>query len=1592
MAMDLHGILNQNEYYTNHYFTTIFEENAADTISKWKQEAKDAEISTPWAAFRETSKNYYRIRERYLQLRNEERSMELIENQAVEYLNALGYSYPISETIQLNDELIVPVFHEEKKPNGAPLLWVILSVAEERDDDILLGKAFGKRDSEDEEYSVRLQENNDESLAKLFFGGDEAPRWIIIIGINQIALIDRNKWDRKKYLQFDLEEIFSRHEETTFQALSVLLHKSSLCPVEGNSLLDSLDENSYKHASGVSDSLKYALRECIELLGNEVLYDMRTRQGINLDENPVDAGELTVECLRYMYRILFMLFIESREELGFAPMKSDVYQKGYSLEGVRDVCENVRDLAADAECGYYICETISSLFDMIYKGYPENPQEYKKALKIEAPHHMFTIEPLKAPIFDPHYTKLINDAKLRNVTMLKIVDLMSISRPSSAKERKGRISYSALGINQMGAVYEALLSYRGFIATEDLYEVKRAGDKFNELDVGYFVPERELDKYTEDERVRYEDHARKGKLRMYEKGSFIYRLAGREREKSASYYTPEVLTKCLVKYALKELLQDKTADEILNLTVCEPAMGSAAFLNEAISQLAEAYLDKKQEELGEQIPYDIRPMELQRVKMFIADRNVYGVDLNPIAVELAEVSLWLNTIYKGAHVPWFGTQLACGNSLIGARRQVYNAAKLKRGTWYDEEPEKVPEEFETQRHGEMRKVYRRKRTGASYIYHFLLGDPGMANYTDKVIKELEPDNIKKIKQWQKEFCSKYSDDDIEILNRLSDLVDKLWMRTIEARQKVEIKTEDSLSVYGRDEGEYTEHLTIREKDAIYKKIYKSIGGENASPYARLKAAMDYWCALWFWPIDKAELLPTRQEFFMELSLILEGGISSAVSKKQSVGQMEMLTDEEGHFIGFGTQGSALANEIQSQINDLGVVNLEQIRNLYPRLRVADNIAKQQRFMHWELEFANLFYERGGFDLVIGNPPWLKIEWNEQDVLSDHLPVIAIKKLTATQTIDYRMMALADVFARESYFEEYESITGQQNYLNAMQNYKLLKGQQTNLYKCFLPTAWYNASHIGVCAFVHPDGIYDDPKGGLLRQALYPRLRYHFQFQNEKKLFDIANRAIYALNVYSCNDSNVEFDSISNLFDPITIDESYDSDGSGEAGGIKDNSDQWNIKGHRNRIIHVREAELSLFAKLFDNSEDYRQARLPVIHVNEYVDVLMKFSQQKDTVEKYRDELCATEMWHETNRQNDKTIIRNVHFPDSLIDLIYSGPHIGLANPLFQVSQRVCETHRAFDNVDLSIISESFYPRCNYSVGCGVGEYISRTPKTPWGNRNIDNYRVIMRNMFNQSGERTLVAALVPPQTGHVHAVFEVCFKEMIKTVLLAGLMASIPYDFYIKVTGKGSGGIGVIGGFPFFDPNENKRLIVLTLLLNCLNNSYSEIWEKCWLDEYCSYEWAREDKRLKANKFRGLSKEWTWNTPLRSDYERREALLEIDVLTARALGMNLQQLKTIYAVQFPVLKSYESDTWYDQNGRIVFTNNRSMTNVGLSRPEWETIKDIKEGVISKTFVDDTMPDGPIERTIEYVAPFDHCDREKDYEEIWAVFEERYKNE
>jgi hypothetical protein len=87
----------------------------------------------------------------------------------------------------------------------------------------------------------------------------------------------------------------------------------------------------------------------------------------------------------------------------------------------------------------------------------------------------FTIAPLQGHLFDPKQTPLLGSVKLRNKVLQKVVRLMSLSREGGGKGGKsgrGRISYGTLGINQLGAVYESLLSFRGFFAEDDLYEVR----------------------------------------------------------------------------------------------------------------------------------------------------------------------------------------------------------------------------------------------------------------------------------------------------------------------------------------------------------------------------------------------------------------------------------------------------------------------------------------------------------------------------------------------------------------------------------------------------------------------------------------------------------------------------------------------------------------------------------------------------------------------------------------------------------------------------------------------------------------------------------------------------------------------------------------------------------------------------------------------------------------------------------------------------------------------------------------------------------------------------------------------------------------
>lgn len=920
------GINNENEFYSEHYLAEIFSGDIQARLEEWREQEEqskavqsDAPSLAPYSQLARLTPLAIQTFKELEQAKAPADRLQLQRDWLQQLLKVFGFdSQP--HRYPLDDEVELPLLTEINDPQGLPLLWILEALAtDESDADPLTitidGSQLLSLSNVPVPKGIKGQDWQ-QLLCTQVYTQQDPPRWVLLVSARQWLLLDRAKFAQGRLLRFDWLELFSRRETDTLKAVSVLLHRDSILNKQGQALLDTLDENAHKHAYGVSEDLKYALRESIELLGNEATRQLieqakEKKEGIYSGQKALDPDQLSIECLRYMYRLLFLFYIEARPELGYAPIQNTIYLSGYSLESLREL-EMVPLTSEREQNGRYIHDTLQTLFRLIHEGYKPDSHDDLLATSADA----FSMHPLQSHLFDPQRTQLLNRVVFPNVLLQQIVRLMSLSRPGSrgrgGRKRRGRISYAQLGINQLGAVYEALLAYRGFFATTDLYEVKKAGeDNPDKLETGYFVMAEQLVDYEDDEKVYDKDENGLQKLRLHPKGNFIYRLAGRDREKSASYYTPEVLTRSLVKYALKELFKEQLDDlpddgararRILEMTICEPAMGSAAFINEAIDQLADKYLELAQSAQSERIPQHRYLGEKQRVKMYLADNNVFGVDLNPIAVELAEVSIWLNALSKDRFIPWLGLQLNCGNSLIGARRQAFAESALSlrsrdNDCWLNNAPTRIPL-------GEERP--------AGKIWHFLLPDSGMANYSDGTVKARYKTEIKAMGEWRKAFTKPFARDELERLEKLSRKIDELWGEHSESLRKLRKKTTDPYKIFGFElEGEKT---PINFKDDALSGELLSEKLQNASAFRRLKLVMDYWCALWFWPIREHDSLPSRDEWLFDLENLLLGDTLSAAPKGQTDDLFSPTVNEaEGKYF----------------VNKFGVVNLKLLFQHFP---------------------------------------------------------------------------------------------------------------------------------------------------------------------------------------------------------------------------------------------------------------------------------------------------------------------------------------------------------------------------------------------------------------------------------------------------------------------------------------------------------------------------------------------------------------------------------------------------------------------------------------------------------------------------------------
>lgn len=1411
----------------------------------------------------------------------------------------------------------------------------------------------------------------------------DRPRYILLLAGNMVYLLEQESWFRGSYLGFDLEELFTEavaHRNKDLPALFHLLTaRDSLSPEGDLVLLEQLGEDGHKSAYEVTKDLKEGVIHAVEALANEALYDMKGRLGMDFDETD-DRFEQEVrdDCLTLVYRLLFLFYAESRPELGILPIDDAVYARGYSLDMLRDL-EQVPLFSQEHLDGFFFHDTLATLFGLLKRGYP--PAGDRSQAEGQ---RGFTLRPLDSPLFDDGRLKQLGPVRFRNRVWQDIVCRLSLSRQQRGRGR-GRISYANLGINQLGSVYESLLAYRGFYAEQDYLEVHEAGKPEKGT---YLVPRARRDDFAENEILKEAD----GQDAVLPMGSFVYRLSGRDRQKSASYYTPESLTRCTVKYTLKPLLErldrgGMQASDLLALKILEPAMGAAAFQNEMIDQLAEAYLVRRQQELRAlgRVHWRVEPdryrEELQKVKAYIATHNVYGVDLNPTAIELGKLSLWLNVIHRDMETPFFGSRLATGNAVVGAWLKVWRSKELvdetlsslkgKRGRdvekreWWDHAPRHLAFtpglRYDRVRHG-------RK---ADEVYHFLLGDPGMVSSAGiRELKEAYPAEARRVREWRKAFCAPLRPSEAERLQRISAEVDRLLCEHYRYTRGLDARTAGRRHVWGltgEAEQAQLELLGYAEKEHL-----SELRQGQGAPYFKLKTVMDYWCALWFWDLREAGQLPDRLQYWADIEGIL--GLETLPPLRESA---------EGEY----ADGE---DEPLSHFDEM-VATYVKRRDIFDgneRFGIVRRLAEAHRFFHPQLEFLEVFWERGGFDLIVGNPPWLKLQFEEKDVLSEKYPEVSIRDLTATQVKQMRGRLLEDEALRELFQAEWMATESSVHFLNATQNYPLLVGQQTNLYKCVLENGLALQAETGLMGLLHPEGTYDDPGGGSLRRVIYPRLKYHFQFSNELNLFsEVHHEVIYGLHVYSGSSSEASFFSISNLFHPSTIEGCFITHHE-ELGGIKARNPvtgkfEWNTKPHHNRLVYVTREVLELLAGAFGDGDHWQSTSLVSIHAQSIIPVIRKLNESKTRVGGV--DYLISECWHETGAVKEGNIRRETIFPNvDCFEMVYSGPHLYVSNPLYKTPRQRCILNTDYDIIDLTISDEDTNARTNYIPLAGSVQQIPGFDgETEQGLRWADYYKIGFRKMLSQAGERTLSSAILPPRTSHINGVISTCFKD--STILLEAqsLFSSILLDFFVKTLGADNLYDSRIQGLPLgLAKRFHSYLFSRTLLLNCVNKHYADLWSDAYDSVFVSDGWSLSDPRLKS--FSGLGPEWSVSTPLRNAFERRMALVEVDVLSAMALGLTLEELILIYTVQFPVLQQNEDDTWYDAKGNIVFTCSKGLAGVGVDRPVWNKIKGMGAGeTYEHTVQKSELYRG---RQVVYHAPFDRCDRVEDYKRAWGYFE------
>ncbi|MFD6986563.1 class I SAM-dependent DNA methyltransferase, partial [Streptomyces sp. NPDC059956] len=588
-----------------------------------------------------------------------------------------------------------------------------------------------------------------------------------------------------------------------------------------------------------------------------------------------------------------------------------------------------------------------------------------------------------------------------------------------------------------------------------------------------------------------------------------------------------------------------------------------------------------------------------------------------------------------------------------------------------------------------------------------------------------------------------------------------------------------------------------------------------TPYWRLKTLMDAWCALWFWPVQEASLLDGTNPRYRHAAELAEQSAAydvvvadpqdedtsvlqsweedalpgfdveakqlsltqEAVDKRRMGRRKEAITEQRRAVIPLanlddwldfaesllGTQdvpSESLVAAFESlteltpyedALPDLmGMDRSYWLESRFPWAAHSKDIATQQGFFHWELEYAQVF-EQGGYDLQVGNPPWVRPRWQEDLVLAELDPWFALTEKSGATEWRLRKTELLGSRQLDYCLEELATNVGIVTTLGSTATYPILTGTQPDLYRAFMCRTWQHINGSGTIGLVHPDTHFSGVKEGTLRSSAYSHLRVHAGFINEANWafpHPVGHTTAFGVHVYGPR-KTIGFTHLSNLYGATVATQSLTHDGHGELPGVKRDG-AWDLRPHRERAVFVDSDLLNAWQKLGgDTSIASDQAPLlyPVTTAESgAIRALSSTTMRLGDLTHW-----ITSGHHEKSAKDKGQIHWHTGVPASHDDAVMQGPHIGISNPFSKQPNIPCRTHLDWASIDATTLAEDASLRTNYERSSSREDFNSSLDSwndAPYTRRYRSTWR---RRIDPKSTERSLFVALIPPGPSHVNA-------------------------------------------------------------------------------------------------------------------------------------------------------------------------------------------------------------------------------------------------